>query len=131
VVVASVGGRMTIKLTLPYPPSANRYWRNYNGRMVVSDEARVYKELVAYEWLAQSHGADCLEGNVSLTLKVYRPRKSGDLSNRIKVLEDALNGLAYEDDSQVKELHAYRYDDKLNPRVEVEIEAVYPLSGKD
>jgi hypothetical protein len=26
--------------TLPYPPSANRYWRNVKGRMVVSVERK-------------------------------------------------------------------------------------------
>jgi hypothetical protein len=40
----------------------------------------------------------------------------------------ALNGIAYCDDSQVVELHAYRLDDKDHPRVEVQVirAAVYP-----
>jgi Holliday junction resolvase RusA-like endonuclease len=46
------------------------------------------------------------------------------------VLEDALNGLAYEDDKQIVELHAYRYDDKKNPRIEIEVEQVYPVGAK-
>lgn len=116
---------MMIKLTLPYPPSANRYWRNFNGRMVISDEARAYKDEVMYTCLGQS--VEMLEGDISLTIKIYRPRKSGDLDNRIKCLQDALNGVAYRDDSQIVELHAYRYDDKKNPRVEIELEQVYPV----
>lgn len=32
------------------------------------------------------------------------------------------NGIAYSDDGQIVELHAYRFDDKNNPRMEVEIE---------
>jgi Holliday junction resolvase RusA-like endonuclease len=55
-------------------------------------------------------------------LVVYRPRKAGDLSNRIKVLEDALNGIAWIDDKQIVEIHARREDDASNPRVEVRIE---------
>lgn len=104
-------------LTLPLPPSANRYWRNYRGRMVVSDEAKTYK--LAAGWTAKAQGAELLDGEVSMVMKFYRARKSGDLDNKIKVTLDALQGVIYADDSQVVELHAYRYDDKDNPRVEI------------
>ena len=109
------------KITLPYPPSANRYWRTYNNRVVVSAEARAYKKQVAESWI---WNGDPVAGEVSVTLKVFRPRRSGDLDNRIKTLLDSLNGIAYNDDSQVVELHAYRFDDKHAPRVEVEIKQV-------
>ena len=106
-------------ITLPYPPSANVYWRVWNGRVLLSREARSYKQKAAL--LAKSQGATPIEGDVELRLSVFRPRRSGDLSNRIKVLEDALNGVAFVDDSQVVRIVANRFDDKSNPRVEVEI----------
>ena len=56
-----------------------------------------------------------------VTLRWHRPAKRGDLDNTTKVTLDALNGIAYSDDSQIVELHAYRFDDKDNPRMEVEI----------
>jgi Holliday junction resolvase RusA-like endonuclease len=40
---------------------------------------------------------------------------------------DALNGLVWLDDSQVVEIHSFREDDKLNPRVEF---LVYELEHK-
>jgi Holliday junction resolvase RusA-like endonuclease len=43
------------------------------------------------------------------------------LDNRLKVLLDALNGIAYNDDADIVELHAYRLDDKHDPRVELKI----------
>lgn len=49
----------------------------------------------------------------------YRPAKRGDLDNRIKILLDALEGIAFENDSQIIEIHARRFDDKLNPRVSI------------
>lgn len=107
------------RFTLPWPPSANRYWRNVRGHTVVSSEARDYKLRAA--WEARIAVDEPLSGNVILTMDFYRPRKSGDLSNRIKVLEDALNGVAFNDDKQVIEIHARRFDDKHNPRVEVEV----------
>lgn len=109
-----------MKITLPYPPSANRYWRNWRGRTVLSAEARAYKADVGKRCKAaklKPTGA-----NVSLFLDVYRPRRAGDLSNRIKVIEDALQGYAFEDDDQVVKIFARRGDDKANPRVEVVVE---------
>ena len=116
-------------LVLPYPPSANRYWRTFRGRAVVSAEARAYKADVKLK------GCIPFVGPVALIARFYRPQRSGDLDNRLKVLCDALNGHAWDDDSQVVEIHAYRHDDKARPRVEVEVRAMgvegvlQPLAG--
>jgi len=108
-----------MNITLPVPPSANRYWRNFRGRMVVSAEARAYKEQAA--WIAKAAGMEPVAGDVSVTLRVYRQAKRGDLDNSIKVSLDSLNGVAYSDDSQIVRIVAERYDDKRNPRVEIEV----------
>jgi crossover junction endodeoxyribonuclease RusA len=108
-----------IKLTLPICPSANRYWRNWRGRMVVSKEARNYKQHVG--WLCRQQEIEPMDGDVILSIDVYRPRKAGDLSNKIKVCEDSLIGHAFHDDSQVVEIHMRRFDDKKNPRLEVTV----------
>jgi crossover junction endodeoxyribonuclease RusA len=63
-------------------------------------------------------------GPVAVYLHVYRARKAGDLDNSAKVLLDALQGVAYNDDAQIVELHLYRHDDKANPRVEVEVRKI-------
>lgn len=94
--------------TLPYPPSANLYWRSTARGVYVSAAAKLYKLQAAQDALRQ--GVEPIEGTVALHLDVYRPRAAGDLSNRIKVLEDALIGVAYDDDAQVVEIHARRFD---------------------
>ena len=109
-------------LELPLPVSANRYWRNYRGRTVVSAEAKNYKKIVRLQ--AQHRGIRPFAGPVAVYLRVYRARKSGDLDNSIKVLLDALCGVAYADDKQIVELHSWRHDDPENPRVEVEVRRV-------
>lgn len=63
-----------------------------------------------------------LEGDVSFTMRLYRPRKTGDVQNYSKVLLDSLEGFAYHNDKQIVEFHAFRHDDKENPRVHVLIE---------
>lgn len=117
-------GRVSQSIVLPLPVSANRYWRNYGGRTVVSDAAKAYKHAV---WLQAQHaGMHPFSGPVAVYVHVYRARKVGDLDNANKVLLDALCGVAYQDDAQIVELHAYRHDDKANPRVEVEVRSVQP-----
>lgn len=107
-------------LTLPYPPSANRLWRNMRGVMVKSDAARAYQQEISLA--ARSKGVRPRAGDVKVTLDFYRPRKSGDLDNRIKVVLDGLQGTAFENDSQVIEIIARRHDDPKRPRVEAKIE---------
>lgn len=113
--------RPPVTVTLPMPPSANDYWRVWRGRAVVSTEARRYKQGAKLRALTQ--GMRPLDGPVCVSVVVYRKRKAGDLDNSLKVLLDALKGVAYEDDGQVVELHARRCDDPSNPRVEVRVEA--------
>ena len=35
-----------IEITLPWPPSVNTYWRNFDGRMIISARGREYRETV-------------------------------------------------------------------------------------
>lgn len=113
-----------VRLTLKMPPSANRYWRTGGGRVYVSDEALDYKLNVGLAALLQQGVREPFKGEVAVTVHVYRKQRSGDLDNRLKVLLDALKDVAFEDDKQVVEIHAFRFEDKANPRVVVEIREV-------
>lgn len=115
-----------MKLVLPYPPSANRYWRHVGRNVVKSEEARKYQQGVRLRWLTDAIHATHLRGPPSgpvvVSVALFRPARRGDLDNSLKVLLDALKGIAYRDDSQVVELHARRFEDKANPRAEVTVE---------
>ncbi|PYJ11248.1 MAG: RusA family crossover junction endodeoxyribonuclease [Verrucomicrobia bacterium] len=112
-------GGAAVNITLPFPPSANRYYRHDRGITHRSDEANAYRGNV---WaLCDDEGIEPFSGLVRVSMTFFRPAKRGDLDNRIKVLLDSIQGLAYHNDSQIAEIHAYRADDKANPRVELEI----------
>jgi Holliday junction resolvase RusA-like endonuclease len=110
-----------LHLTLPEPPSSNVYWRIVPGRgLTPSDEALEYKARVA-KLCVQLRP---LVGPVIWSGVWYRGRKTGDLSNRQKVLEDSLIGFAYLDDGQIEEYRRWRRSDEQpsNPRVVLELE---------
>jgi Holliday junction resolvase RusA-like endonuclease len=90
--------------------------------MLKSAEARAYQLEIALR--ARVKGLKPREGDVKLTLDFYRPRKAGDLDNRLKAVLDGLLGTAFNNDSQVVEIHARRHDDARNPRVEAKIEYI-------
>ena len=108
-------------LILPEPPSANRWWRKFRNRMVLSAEARAYKHMVALRCL--EHRIKPLSGEVVVQLEWYRGRKAGDLDKRIGIVLDALQGSMYGNDAQIVRLEADRYEDKANPRLFVSVRA--------
>lgn len=112
-------GKGATMVSFPEPPSINHYWRVARGITHLSKDGRRWKD-GAVE-IAKDAGLRKVEGKVAVCIEWHRSRRSGDLDNRIKVVLDALRGLAYKDDKQVVELHAWRFEDKQNPRADVYI----------
>jgi Holliday junction resolvase RusA-like endonuclease len=77
-----------------------------------------------YQWEAKSHWkGKPLEGDISVSITLYfGTKRRADLDNFNKLSLDALTGIAYEDDSQIAELHLHRCYDKHRPRIEVDVQ---------
>lgn len=117
----------SIRLTLSYPPYTNaQYTHARNGQVVLAPEVKEYRARAGWEAKAQMKEAEAemATGELEVTINLYRPRKSGDSDGAIKQLLDALNGIAYLDDSQIVRYEVVRGDDPARPRVEVEIQEV-------
>jgi len=112
-----------IKLTLPYPPALNNLYLTVmmKGRpvRVPSPRAKQFKKDVGK--IATPIFRQLILGDVGIVLRLYRPRRAGDLDGYFKAVFDALTGIAWVDDSQITKIEAERFDDKTNPRVEIEI----------
>lgn len=108
-----------LTFTLPVPCSANRWWRNWRGRMVLSDEARAYKSLVRMVYRKQE-----LRGEVAVNITWFRERRSGDLDKRVPICLDALQGVAYANDAQIISITASRFEDPKNPRLIVTVSPI-------
>jgi crossover junction endodeoxyribonuclease RusA len=135
-----------ITLTLPWPVSANAYWRSFIPRgakrpvVTLSEDARKYKRVVAD--LVASRCLKPITGRIRLAIELYphrpldyakRMRKEGahwdnnvacqDLDNVQKVTLDSLKGLLFDDDKWVFEIHAKRMEpDEHGARLVVHIE---------
>lgn len=135
-----------IELVLPYPISANRYWRpvriGAHITIVPTKEAKAYKREI--EAIVRQAGAKLIAGRVSVRIDLFPHRPLDwakraakdplawddtvqclDIDNANKVVLDALRGLAFEDDSRIRRLHSERQEpDARGQRVQVHIEPV-------
>lgn len=93
-----------IRLELPVPPSANRWWRRIPNtkKLMRSREATNYLALVrARLWQQRTGPLLYPEGAVIVLLRWYRSEWRGDLDKRVPILLDSLQGLVYANDNQV------------------------------
>lgn len=92
---------MTQHFDIAPPPSANKIWRNVNGRTLKSREYRRWLDLATWEIRIQQIGP-ALEGPAVVSMSLRRPRANADIDNRIKPVLDALeSGGALVNDKQV------------------------------
>lgn len=110
------------RLTLHVPPSANNWHRTVKGRILVSAEARMYPKSVALSALMQRIQVVPSPHDIRVDIVWWRARKSGDVDKRGAILLDALQGVAFDDDKQIRSYSIERDDSEPdNPRVEVTI----------
>jgi Holliday junction resolvase RusA-like endonuclease len=114
------------RLELPYPPSNNSYKRHYctvdNHHAVsasLTPAAREFKHTAG--WLAKDAYREPLSGPVAVKILAYMPPRRMDADNVLKVLLDALNGVAWEDDRQVTDLQIILCEGSKNPHLVVDI----------
>ena len=133
-----------ITLTIPGEPVAKGRPRMMkSGIAFTPNKTRNYETLVKELYIIENRDKPMLEGQLSASIYAHftipksaskknrekmleweiRPTKRPDLDNIAKAVLDALNGLAYQDDSQIVALEVCKYySDK--PRVIVEIREV-------
>lgn len=122
-----------MRLTLPWPPSVNHYWRNFRGRVVISQEGRAFREDVR-ALLDPGAAATCqLGGNgprkppcggrIALCMDAFPPdRRRRDLDNIQKSVIDAMQHAGmYQDDAQIDLLLTRRREVIKTGHVEIQL----------
>lgn len=98
---------LCVTLNLPYPVSANRYWRSFVPKghkraiVVPSDEAKSYRTECG--WIAKAAGVRApVTTPLEAQFLLFTPTRAYmDIDNALKVAVDALKGVVYEDDRQI------------------------------
>ena len=99
-----------VKFTVPGRPRGKERPRmGRNGKFYTPKHTREYEESVA--WFARSaYKEEPTELPVRLDLMIRSSKSRADTSNILKSIEDAMNGIVYVDDKQIKEIHISRIE---------------------
>lgn len=98
--------------------------RVVHGHVYYTRESVDWRALIQWQARVQYRG-EPLKGALKAWIKIYRAckvtsRNYGDADNHAKAILDALNGLLYEDDAQIVELHVSKqFSDK--PRAVIKL----------
>lgn len=120
-------------VTLPWPPSTNRIWRNVavsgKPRTLLSQEGRVYRKAAADACLVAKLAGKQISDRLALRLVVQAPdRRARDLDNTVKAVQDALTHAGvWLDDSQIDRLLVERGPVVKGGMVSVTVEVMSAL----
>ena len=68
-----------------------------------------------------------LSGPYDVSIRLYLPdRRRRDADNVAKAIADALNGVVWQDDSEITRFVIEKHIDPANPRTEIDIEGAQP-----
>lgn len=113
-------------ISLPWPPSVNRYWRKVGARVLISREGREFRAAAAVA-LQRQMAPRFGRRKVRASLVWYPPdarRRDGD--NLLKAIFDALQCAGVvDDDSQIEDFRVRRGAiNRADPCVTVDLEAM-------
>jgi Holliday junction resolvase RusA-like endonuclease len=112
----------TITFTVDGQPLPKQRPRIANGHAYTPQKTKAWEALVQAEaWIAMQ-GRYALARDVAVTM-VFRRHGSrrADCDNLQKSCLDGMNGVVYEDDSQIVQLHAEVQYGHQNPGVDIEV----------
>ncbi|MGG0794713.1 RusA family crossover junction endodeoxyribonuclease [Brevibacillus laterosporus] len=127
---------MQLKLTLPMPVSINKLYINEyqwdarlkmrvpTGRRILSKEGRQVKAKIQGQARVQTENQDwdfdwTKENFVYQDAVIFFARRGSDDNNIYKLLNDSLEGIAYDNDSRVLVRTQHIVYDSKNPRIEL------------
>lgn len=116
-------GRGFLYAVLPVPPSGNAAyvkgrWGIYSSKSWQEYQAAMKKVQKRFKHIKRIEKP----AEIKLVIRWFRHIKAGDVTNREKTVEDALQRILYDNDSQVRRKETERFDTYEGyPRIEVEV----------
>lgn len=109
------------QVILACPPSKANTYRviTINGHGSLGKTATMKKYEESFYIQCGKYRDKMIEGYFNLDIDVYFPTMSHDLDNSLKVVLDCLQSCkAIKNDNRCVEIHARKFVDKTNPRIE-------------
>ncbi len=115
----------SVRLILQGEPASKA---NSRRLVTIRGQARLIKSQKALDYVAAVKRTypplvPLLEGDLRMTADVYYASRRPDLD--VSLILDALEGIAYRNDRQVREMHLYHHLDRANPRAEITLEEMH------
>jgi Holliday junction resolvase RusA-like endonuclease len=107
-----------VTITLPLPPPLNQMYRTVPGGRGMYKSRKCKQWELEAQWTAKAADSTLIEGSVGIMVDLYL-KNDRDIDSSTKALLDCLQGIAYSNDSQIKELLVRKFKDTANPRLEV------------
>lgn len=106
------------------PLSTQNIYLQHGRVRFMKKEAKELKE--SYQWQAKSQWKKkMLEGDLVIEIAIYfGDKRKRDWDNFHKLTMDALTGIVWVDDHQIKKAEINLFYDKKNPRTEISIQSI-------
>lgn len=105
--------------TKPIP--VNQKFFIVKGRNILSKKYRDTKYALALETRSQAK-FEPYRGNLAMNVMMYfGDNRKRDIDAYLKILLDSMEGIVYENDNQIVELHCFKEVDIKNPRTVIQI----------
>lgn len=113
-----------MKVTLPLPPTTNHSYRSGKSGWYKVREAREWED-EAIGTIRRAWKRKTLECPVYVSIVQFIKFRR-DIDGGVKIVNDVLQKAGViENDTQVVHMNLQKYEDKKNPRCEVEVEECY------
>lgn len=97
---------------VPGRPKPKQRPRLFKNKVITPQQTLEYEARLREHYLQYHEGKEPLEGDLAVDLyAIFKNNVHPDLDNVIKIL-DGLNKVGWQDDKQIKEIHAYLLVDK-------------------
>lgn len=115
--------RTIYRFSFDLPTSVNKMYMRKHNSVVLTNEARNWKQYAMLMARQQFELDKPLKGRIAVTIHFYQSNL--DIDNGIKALFDAMNTVIWVDDKQIEEMHVYMTRQADEKHVDLEVWQLY------
>lgn len=115
-----------IRYEMPFlPPSVNSCYRSYGKKVVKSVKLKEFEQLILQFFDSHQEDVNMIDGKIKLTVTFHlKGSRSIDLDNLLKALLDGLEGVLFENDKMIHEIHAEKINNRDSPKTIILLERI-------